>query len=127
MSNYLIKIEDTILKYILSGGYQIQENQEIVLSKKTMADGTERRNIAEKRKTTIKIQFSQIDGATLQEYSTLWQNDFNVEYWSKDDRMYKTAIFRLNKKPTNSMLYSPKEIFENPKSPRLQTFLSKIL
>ena len=25
MSNYLIKIEDTILKYILSGGYQIQE------------------------------------------------------------------------------------------------------
>lgn len=112
MSNYLIKIEDTILKYILSGGYQIQENQEIVLSKKTMADGTERRNIAEKRKTIIKIQFSQIDGATLQEYSALWQNDFNVEYWSKDDRMYKTAVFRLSKKPSNSMLYSPKEIFD---------------
>ena len=112
MSNYLIKIEDTILKYILSGGYQIQENQEIVLSKKTMADGTERRNIAEKRKTTIKIQFSQIDGATLQEYNKLWQNDFNAEYWSKDDRMYKNGIFRLSEKPTNSILYSPKEIFD---------------
>lgn len=112
MSNYLLKIEDTILKYILSGGYQIQENQEIVLSKKTMADGTERRNIAEKRKTTIKIKFSQIDGATLQEYSSLWQNDFNVEYWSKDDRMYKNGVFRLPKKPTNSILYSPKEIFD---------------
>lgn len=112
MSNYLIKIEDTILKYILSGGYKIQENQEIVLSKKTMADGTERRNIAEKRKTTIEITFSQIDGATLQEYSALWQNDFNVEYWSKDDRMYKTGVFRLKNKPTNAMLYSVKEIFD---------------
>lgn len=112
MSNYLIKIEDTILEYILSGGYQIQENQEIVLSKKTMADGTERRNIAEKRKTTIKIRFSQIDGATLQEYSALWQEDFNAEYWSKDDRMYKTGVFRVSKKPTNSMLNSTKEIFD---------------
>lgn len=112
MSDYLIKIEDTKLKFILSGGYQIQENQEIVLSKKTMADGTERRNIAEKRKTTIKISFSQIDGATLYDYSKLWQNDFNAEYWSKDDRMYKTAVFRLSKKPINSILYSLKEIYD---------------
>lgn len=112
MSDYLIKIGDTKLKYILSGGYQIQENQEIILAKKTMADGTERRNIAEKRKTTIKIKFSQIDGTTLQEYSSLWQNDFNVEYWSKDDRIYKTAVFRLSKKPSNSILYSVKEIFD---------------
>lgn len=112
MSDYLVKIENTKLKYILSGGYQIQENQEIILAKKTMADGTERRNIAEKRKTTIKIKFSQIDGATLQEYSSLWQNDFNAEYWSKDDRMYKTAVFRLSKKPSNSILYSVKEIFD---------------
>lgn len=112
MSDYLIKIGNTKLKYILSGGYQIQENQEIVLSKKIMADGTERRNIAEKRKTTIKIRFSQIDGANLCEYSNLWQNDFNAEYWSKDERMYKTAVFRLSKKPTNSILYSPTEIFD---------------
>lgn len=112
MSNYLIKIEDTKLNYILSKGYQIQENQEIILSKKTMADGTERRNIAEKRKTTIKIKFSQIDGATLQTYNNLWQNDFNVEYWSKDERTYKTGLFRLSKKPTNSIINSPKEIFD---------------
>lgn len=113
MSDYLLKIGDTKIKYILSGGYDIQENQEIVLSKKTMADGTIRRNIAEKRKTTIKIKFSQIDGSTLQEYNRLWQNDFEAEYWSKDDRMYKTALFRVEKKPTNSMLYSPKEIFDD--------------
>ena len=112
MSDYLIKIENTKLRYILSGGYQIQENQEIVLSKKTMADGTERRNVAQKRKTTIKIRFSQIDGVTLQSYNDLWQEDFNAEYWSKDDRMYKTAVFRVAKKPTNSILNSTKEIFD---------------
>lgn len=112
MSDYLIKIGNTKIKYILSSGYTIQENQEIVLSKKTMADGTERRNIAEKRKTTIQLNFSQIDGATLQTYSKLWQNDFTVEYWSKDDRMYKTGVFRVSKKPENSMVYSKKEIFD---------------
>lgn len=112
MNDYLIKIGDTKLKYILSGGYEIQENQEIILSKKTMADGTERRNVAEKRKTTIKINFSQIDGATLQNYCQLWLEDFIAEYWSKDDRMYKTAVFRVENKPTNAMLYSPDEIFD---------------
>lgn len=112
MSDYLIKIGETKLKYILSGGYNIQENQEIILSKKIMADGTERRNVAEKKKTTISITFSQIDGVTLQEYSSLWRNDFEAEYWSKDERIYKTALFRVEKKPTNSMLYSVDEIYD---------------
>ena len=112
MSDYLIKIGNTKLKYILRGGYEIQENQEKILAKKTMADGTERRNIAEKRKTTIKITFSEIDGATLQNYCQLWLEDFTAEYWSKDDRMYKTAVFRVENKPTNAMLYSPDEIFD---------------
>ena len=77
-----------------------------------MADGTERRNIAEKKKITIKIKFSQIDGETLYEYNQLWKEDFTAEFWSKDDRMYKTAVFRLNNKPNNSMLNSVKEIFD---------------
>ena len=112
MNDYLLKIGDTKLKYNLRGGYEIQENQEIILAKKTMADGTERRNIAEKRKTTIKITFSQIDGATLQSYCQLWLEDFPAKYWSKDDRTYKTAVFRVENKPTNAMLYSPDEIFD---------------
>ena len=112
MSDYLLKIGTTKLRYILRGGYNIQENQDIVLETKTMADGTERRNIAEKKKTTITITFSQIDGATLQQYINLWQNDFQAEYWSKDDRIYKTATFRLKEMPTNSMLYSLDEIFD---------------
>jgi len=112
MSDYLIKIGNTKLRYILRGGYKIQENQDIVLAKATMADGTERRNIAEKKKTTINITFSQIDGATLQEYTTLWQGDFTATYWSKDTRTYKTATFRVSTKPTNEMLYSKNEIYD---------------
>ena len=112
MSDYLIKIGNTKLRYILRGGYNIQENQDIVLDSKVMADGTERRNIAEKKKTTIGITFSQIDGATLQSYIALWEEDFIAEYWSKDDRTYKTATFRVNDKPSNSMLYSPDEIYD---------------
>ena len=112
MSDYLAMIGSTKLKYILRGGYVIQENQEIVLAKATMADGTERRNIAEKKKTTIEITFSQIDGATLLDYSALWQNDFTLTYWSKDTRTYKNGTFRVSDKPSNSMLYSGKEIYD---------------
>lgn len=112
MIDYLIKIGNTKLRYILSGGYQIQENQDIVLAKKTMADGTVRKNIAEKKKTIINITFSQIDGATLKEYNELWKKDFTAEYWSKDDRAYKTALFRVETKPTNAMLSSTREIFD---------------
>lgn len=112
MKDYLLKIGNTKLKYILSGGYEIQENQEIVLAKATMADGTERRNIAEKRTTSIEVTFSQIDGTTLKEYCNLWLNDFQLEYWSKDERIYKTGTFRVAKKPVNSMLYSVDEIYD---------------
>ena len=112
MQDYLVKIGNTKLNYILRGGYNIQENQDIVLDSKTMADGTERRNIAEKKKTTISIKFSQIDGLTLKNYNQLWQNDFTATYWSKDEQIYKTGTFRLNEKPINSMLNSPNEIFD---------------
>lgn len=112
MKDYLLKTNGVKLKYILSGGYEIQENQEIVLAKATMADGTERRNIAEKKLTTIDVTFSQIDGETLKEYCNLWLNDFELEYWSKDERKYKIATFRVPKKPTNAMVYSVDEIYD---------------
>lgn len=112
MSDYLVKIGNTKLKYILRGGYEIIENQDIVLAKATMADGTTRRNIAEKKKTTISITFSQIDGATLSEYSTLWKGEFTLTYWSKDERTYKTGTFRITSEPSNSLLYSKNEIYD---------------
>lgn len=112
MNDYLVKIENTKLRYILRGGYTVIENQDIVLAEKTMADGTKRRNIAEKKRTTINIQFSQIPGVTLQEYSSLWKNDFTANYWSKDDRTYKTALFRLKEQPSNSLLNTTQEMYD---------------
>lgn len=112
MSDYLVKIGNTKLRYILRGGYNIKENQDIVLESKTMADGTLRRNIAEKKKTTIGISFSQIDGTTLKSYLDLMHGEFMSEYWSKDSRTYLTRTFRLTEMPENSMLYSPDEIFD---------------
>lgn len=112
MSDYLLKINNTKLKYILRGGYNIQENEDIVLDSKVMADGTERRNIAEKKKTTITVKFSQIDGTTLKDYITLMQGDFTATYWSKDTRTYKTAVFRLNSQPVSSLLHSPTETYD---------------
>ena len=112
MEDYLLKIDETKLKYILRGGYNIQENQDIVLAKETMSDGTVRRNIAEKKKTTIQVEFSQIDGQTLMEYNKLWKDDFKLTYWSKDERIYKTGMFRLEDKPENSLLLSTKEIYD---------------
>ena len=91
MEDYLIKIGTTKLKYILRGGYEIQENQPIVLAEATMADGTKRQNIAEKKKTIISITFSQITGDKIQEYNELWKNDFEATYWSKDNREYKES------------------------------------
>lgn len=112
MNDYLVKIGATKLRYILRGGYEIIENQDIVLAKATMADGTTRRNIAEKKKTTISITFSQIDGETLATYSALWKNDFQMEYWSKDERTYKTGTFRITAEPSMELLYSKKEIYD---------------
>ena len=112
MEDYLLKSGETKFKYILRGGYNIQENQDIVLAKETMADGTERRNIAEKKKTTIQVTFSQIDGQTLKDYNEIWRNDFPLTYWSKDDRTYKQGTFRVEDKPENSLLLSTKEIYD---------------
>ena len=43
-----------------------------------MADGTLRRNIAEKKKVVIKIKFTKIDGTTLADYLTLMEEDFEA-------------------------------------------------
>ena len=77
-----------------------------------MADGTERKNIAEKKKTTIKIKFTKIDGDTLSNYLTLMQNDFEATYYSPKYKTNKTAIFRLTDKPDIEMIGSYIDLYE---------------
>ena len=111
MEDYLVKIGDTKLGYILQNGYNCKENEDIVLASQTMADGTKRRNIAEKKKTIITISFSKITGDILKQYLDLMQGEFEMEYWSRD-RIYKTAIFRLTEQPETSLEYQQTERYD---------------
>lgn len=77
-----------------------------------MADGTIRRNIAEKKKITIKIKFTKIDGATLANYLTLMEDDFEATYYSPKYKSNKTAIFRLNDKPDIEMIGTYIDLYE---------------
>jgi len=78
----------------------------------TMADGTTRRNIAEKKKVIIKIKFTKIDGATLSEYLTLMEEDFKATYYSPKYKIMKTATFRLKDKPDIEMIGTYIDLYE---------------
>ena len=93
-------------------GYAIQEDEDKVLSTLTMADGTERRNIAEKKKVTINLKFTKIDENTLSNYLTLMSSDFQAIYYSFIYKTTKTATFRLTEKPTIEMIGSYLDILE---------------
>lgn len=88
----------------MKNGYIIKEDEDIVLASVTMADGTVRRNIAEKKKTIIKIKFSKIDSETLANYLILMQNDFKATYYSPKYKIQKSATFRLTEKPDIEMI-----------------------
>ena len=64
----LLKHGDFIFKNILSGGYNITENEPDVLSEITMSDGSKRRNYGPMPKTNIKVKFSQLNKNIYQEY-----------------------------------------------------------
>lgn len=82
------------------------------MAKMTMADGTVRRNIAEKKKITIKIKFTKIDGNTLSNYLTLMQDDFTPLYYSPKYKTQKSTTFRLKDKPDIEMIGSYIDLFE---------------
>lgn len=77
-----------------------------------MADGTIRRNIAEKKKTTIKIKFTKIDGTTLSNYLALMENDFTATYYSPKYKINKSATFRLVEKPDVEMIGTYIDLYE---------------
>lgn len=77
-----------------------------------MADGTERRNIAEKKKITISIKFSKIDNETLSNYLSLMEDDFEATYYSPKYKINKTSTFRLVDKPNIAMIGTYIDLFE---------------
>lgn len=77
-----------------------------------MADGTTRRNIAEKKKVVITIKFSKINGNILADYLNLMQNDFEATYYSPKYKINKIATFRLSEKPDIEMIGSYIDLYE---------------
>lgn len=108
----VFQIGDVKINNILKSGYLIKEDENIVLSKMTMADGTERQNIAEKKKIIIKIRFTKINSDTLTTYLNLMNDDFEATYYSPKYKINKTATFRLSEKPDIEMIGSYIDLYE---------------
>lgn len=105
----LLKHGNFEFKNILSGGYNIKEDETDVLSKVTMADGSIRRNYGKMPKTNITIKFSQLNKDTYKEYmSHFAQNEDVYSYFSPKQQRMLTKKFFV-KFPETSILSITKE------------------
>ena len=101
----LLKHGDFEFHHILSGGYNILENEPEVLSEIVMADGSIKRNYGEMPKTNIKIKFSQLDKETYTQYmSHFLNNEDTYTYFSPRTQTMLTKKFFV-RFPENSMVY----------------------
>lgn len=75
----LLKHGDFSFKKILSGGYNITEDEPDIINETTMADGSIRRNYGPMPKTKIKVKFSQLNKELYQEY---------MSHFSKNEDIY---------------------------------------
>mgnify|MGYP005783850881 CR=1 FL=1 len=100
----LLKHGDFEFKNILSGGYNIVEDEPDILSEATMADGSIRRNYGKMPKTTIKVKFGELNKDTYQEYiSHFLQNEDVYSYFSPKQQKMLTKKFYI-KFPETSIL-----------------------
>lgn len=91
----LLKHGDFVFKNILSGGFNVIEDEPNVISEVIMADGSIKRNYGPMPKTHIKVKFGQLDKDTYQEYiSHFSQNEDIYSYFSlKQQRMLTKKFF----------------------------------
>ena len=101
----LLKHGDFEFHHILSGGYNILEDEPDIISEVKMADGTIKRNYGDMPKTSIKIKFSQLNKTTYKEYMSHFSNNEDIySYFSPRNQKILTKKFFV-KFPENSMLY----------------------
>ena len=90
----LLKHGNFEFKNILSGGYNIKEDEPEILSEVTMADGSIRRNYGKMPKTSITVKFSQLNKTKYQEYmSHFSQNEDVYSYFSPKKQTMVTKKF----------------------------------
>lgn len=90
----LLEHEGFKFKNILSGGYNILENEPKVISEITMAGGTIKRNYGEMPKTSIKIKFGQLNKTTYKEYMSHFEKNEDIySYFSPRKQTMLTKKF----------------------------------
>lgn len=100
----LLKHGNFEFKNILSGGYNILENEPEVVSEIKMADGSIKRNYGSMPKTSITVKFGQLDKDTYQQYIEHFaNNEDNYTYFSPRQQTMLTKKFFVTF-PENSLL-----------------------
>lgn len=100
----LLKHGNFEFKNILSGGYNILENEPEVVSEIKMADGSIKRNYGNMPKTSIKIKFGRLDKVTYLQYITHFSNaEDEYTYFSPRQQTMLTKKFFVTF-PENSLL-----------------------
>lgn len=90
----LLKHGDFTFKNILSGGYNITEDEPDIISEVTMVDGTIKRNYGRMPKTSIKVKFGQLNKDTYQEYMSHFSKNEDVySYFSPRKQQMLTKKF----------------------------------
>ena len=109
----LLKHEDFEFKKILSGGYNIKEDEPDVLSEVTMADGSIKRNYGRMPKTSIKVKFSQLNKDTYQEYiSHFSKNEDVYSYFSPKQQTMLTKRFFVSFPDTSILSVTKKHRYD---------------
>lgn len=99
---YLLKKDNFEFSKILANGYEIVEDEPNVSAKKTMANGSIRRNYGFMPKTNIKIKFSRLNKEEFELYNSYFDKDEDVfEYYSPKNGTYLEKKFFIKRPSTN--------------------------
>lgn len=102
----LLKHGDFEFKNILSGGYNILEDEPEIISEIKMADGSIKRNYGNMPKTTIKIKFGELNKDIYTSYMSHFQlPEDTYTYFSPKKQTMLTKKFYIIF-PENSILYA---------------------
>lgn len=90
----LLKHGNFVFKNIISGKYNIKEDEPTILSEMTMADGTIKRNYGQMPKTVITVTFGRLNKELYQEYLSHFANNEDVySYFSPKQQTMLTKKF----------------------------------
>lgn len=90
----LLKHGDFAFKNIISGKYNIKEDEPTILSEMTMADGSIKRNYGQMPKTVITVTFGRLNKELYKEYMSHFANNEDVySYFSPKQQTMLTKKF----------------------------------